>query len=138
MKLPLSMGGLSARRRREIQAQEERVRSILPAELEHVFDEHDIELTWNFLEKVFHLNKTKWKAFFEEEFKKSSRDISKQELFVRFGRVYFEEPLSKIVYRGVQSGLWFEVLKHVVKDKLREKQIESYSTRKLHNHKHGL
>lgn len=124
---------LSASKRREIEAQEERLRSILPPELEHVFDEYNIELTWNFLEKVFHLNKPKWKAFFEEEFKKSSRDISKQELFVRFGRVYFEEPLSKIVYRGVSSGLWFEVLKHVVKDKLKEKQRESNSNRRYYS-----
>jgi len=48
--------GMSARRGRELEAERKRLESILPVELRHVFEESDIDLTWDFLHKVFHLN----------------------------------------------------------------------------------
>lgn len=51
--------------------------SIIPKEVEAVFDEMDIERTWDYLQEMFTLNKKAWKEHFEEEFRTSSREYSK-------------------------------------------------------------
>ena len=117
--------GISARRRREYEAERVRLESIMPVELRHVFDEDDIDLTWDFLRKVFHLNVDKWKPVFEDEYMKSSREFSRTEIFARFGRKYFERSLKIILFRDEHDETWFIILQHIVRKKLADRKRES-------------
>ncbi len=117
--------GMSARRRREYEAERVRLESIMPVELRQLFDEDDIELTWIFLHKVFHLNTAKWKQVFEDEFLKASREFSRTEIFARFGRKYFEPSLKRILFREEDDETWFIILQHIVRKKLADRKRES-------------
>lgn len=100
--------------------------SIIPKDIQEVFDEVDIEKTWDYLEKTFHLNKTKWKGLFEEQYGKSSRQYNKVELFVRFGKEHLEEPICKIIYRDpFYSRTWMALIRFIVKHKIAEKEKEA-------------
>ena len=113
--------GQAARRRAK-----EHEESIMPLEIRQVFDETDIEKTWDYLHTTFRLNKAKWKADFEEEFRKSSRQYSKEELFIRFGKQHFEEPICILIYRkAFHSNTWMDLIKYIVRDKIMEKKREA-------------
>ena len=116
---------MSARRRREYEAERVRLESIMPVELRQLFDEDDIELTWAFLHKVFHLNVEKWKQVFESEYMKASREFSRTEIFARFGRKHFEPSLRILLYRDNDDETWFIILQHIVRKKLAERKRES-------------
>src|SRR6478736_8668553 len=77
------MGG--ARFRREQDREKERLKPVTPEDISSVFDEQDIERTWQFLENVFHLNKEKWRTHFENAYAASPKELSKMESFARFG-----------------------------------------------------
>ena len=100
--------------------------SIIPDDVKAVFDELDIEKTWDYLEKTFRLNKAKWKGLFEEHYSTSSREFSKMELFVRFGKQHLEEPICRLLFRDPNySHTWFGLIRYIVKEKIAEREKEA-------------
>lgn len=100
--------------------------SIIPDDVKAVFDEVDIEKTWDYLEKTFRLNKPKWRRLFEEQYSTSSREFSKVELFVRFGKQHLEEPICKLLFRDSNySHTWLGLIRYIVRDKIAEKEKEA-------------
>jgi hypothetical protein len=105
--------------------------SIIPRDIQDLFDEVDIERTWDYLEKTFKLNKKLWKAKFEDEYKVSSREFSKVELFVRFGKEHFEFSICQLIFRNpVYDHTWLKICRYIVKDKIEERKKEEESVRK--------
>jgi hypothetical protein len=98
--------------------------SVIPEDIRIVFDEGDIELTWDYLEKVFHFNKKVWKPIFEEKYLRSTRELTKMEIFVRFGREHFEQAINVILGRVEGHPTWLKLIRYIVRDKIREKQKE--------------
>lgn len=98
--------------------------SIIPEDVAAVFDEVDIEKTWDYLEKIFRLNKKKWKPAFEEMLLKSTREYSKVELFVRFGKKNFEPAINTLLFRGDHYPTWINLVRFIVKDKIKEAEQE--------------
>ena len=94
--------------------------SIIPREIAAVFDELDIDRTWDYLEKTFHLNKKKWKADFEQAYVKATREISKVELFVRYGREKIQPLLNQLLFRDPKHPTWFMLIRYIVKDKIKK------------------
>ena len=98
----------------------------MPLDLKAAFEEEDIEKTWKLLDEKFHVNVKKWKEVFEKMYQKSQRELSKMEVFARFGKQYLEEPIAKLVFRDPYYGhTWFELLKYVVRHKLNERKKEA-------------
>jgi hypothetical protein len=96
---------------------------IIPNDIKAVFNEVDIEKTWDYLEKTFRLNKTKWKRLFEEE-KLLPSNLSKGERFIIFGKRHLEEPICKLLFRDVgKSQTWIGLIRYIVKDKIAEKKV---------------
>lgn len=118
--------GMSARHRRHEEEERKRLTPVTPEDIRLVFDEMDIELTWDFMEKLFYLKKAEWRGLFEAVYAKSPRDITKMELFARFGLKHLKEPINKILFRHPDyEATWFEIQRHVVKHKLKERKKES-------------
>ncbi len=107
--------------------------SVIPQDISLVFDEGDIERVWNYLEKVFHFNKKVWKPIFEERYIRSSRELTKMEIFVRFGRDNFEPSINVILGRAEGHPTWLKLIRYIVRDKIKEKQKE-FDTRKNYYH----
>jgi len=98
--------------------------SVIPQDISLVFDESDVELVWDYLEKVFHLNKKVWRPIFEEKYLTSTRELSKMEIFVRFGRDNFQPAINVILGREELHPTWLKLIRYVVRDKIKEKQKE--------------
>lgn len=99
--------------------------SLMPKELQEVFDEVDIETTWDYLQKTFKLKKSKWKPRFELEFIQTTREYSKVELFARFGKKHLEKPINVLLFRDESHPTWFRLMKYIVADKLKQKEEEA-------------
>lgn len=84
------------------QREQKRLESIMPYELRAVFDETDIEKTWQYLYTTFHFNIVKWKAIYEVELENSPRGLTKMEVFARFGKQHFEKAIEYILVRKEQ------------------------------------
>ena len=83
---------------------------IVPNDIKAVFDELDIEKTWDYLEKTFRLNKIKWKRLFEEE-RLLPSNLSKGERFIIFGKRHLEEPICKLLFRDHgKSQTWIGLM----------------------------
>ncbi|MGC4023397.1 MAG: hypothetical protein QM734_16330 [Cyclobacteriaceae bacterium] len=109
--------------------------SEIPEDISKVFDEDDIEKVWQVLEKTFHVNVKVWKQNFENEFSRSTRNFSKQELFVRFGKAHLEQSLNKILARKELTPTFLNIARYVVRDKIREKKRESDEIRNYYKRK---
>lgn len=109
--------------------------SLMPKEVEAVFEETDIERTWNYLHDNFKLNKKDWKKRFEEEFTVSSREFSKMELFVRFGKEHFESAICVLLNRDpYYSHTWIKLITYMVRDKVEEKRKEAEVNRNYYRY----
>lgn len=116
----------TAKTQREERRKAEELRSIMPSELREVFEEEDIERTWEYLHSTFHFNISKWKEEYKNYLLQSPRGISKMEAFARFGRTNFQKAIDYILKRNLDySETWFNLMKFIVKDKLKEKRKES-------------
>lgn len=110
----------------KMQREQKALESIMPYELRIVFDETDIKKTWEYLHLTFRFNIEKWEALYYQRLRESPRGLSKMEVFARFGRDHFEKAINHILYRdNLHSDTWFNLLKFIVKDKLKEKKKES-------------
>ncbi|MFZ1809323.1 MAG: hypothetical protein WAU36_18965 [Cyclobacteriaceae bacterium] len=108
------------------------VSSILPKELQDVFDELDIEKTWVYLQKTFKLKTSKWKPLFDQEFKQTTREYNKVEVFARFGKKHLEKPINVLLFRGESYPTWIGLLKFIVADKLKQKEQEANHIKKVY------
>ena len=116
----------TAKMQREERRKTEELRSIMPVELREAFEEEDIERTWEYLYKTFHFNISKWKVEYKAYLMESPRGITQMEAFARFGRANFQKPIDFILKRNLDySETWFNLMKFIVKDKLKEKRKES-------------
>lgn len=109
--------------------------SDIPDDIRQVFGETDIEKVWVLLEKTFRVNVRWWKNKFEEHFRKSTRDFSKEELFVRFGKERLEPSLNIILARKELTPTWLNIIRYVVRDKIREKQREADAIKNYYKRK---
>lgn len=116
----------TAKMQRDERRKAEELRSIMPNELREVFEEEDIEKTWEYLYLTFHLNTKNWKEHYQNYLQESPRGLTKMEVFARFGRANFEKAIDHILCRNkMYSDTWFNLMKFIVKDKLKEKRKES-------------
>ena len=111
--------------------------STIPAEIRAVMDEYDIDRTWNYLADSFGslIAVKKWKEQFESEFSKSSREHTKQELFVRFIKGHLEKPMNYLLFRDESHPTINKLLAFIVKDKLAEKRLEQEGNRNYYSKK---
>lgn len=109
--------------------------SAMPEDVRLVFDEGDIRLVWDYLEETFKVNVKMWRQQFEDEFRTSSREFSKEELFVRFGLAHFEKPLNYLLYRSEGHQTWIGLIRFIVKEKIAEKQKERDELRNFYTNK---
>lgn len=108
------------------------VSSIMPKELQAVFDEVDIEKTWDYLQKTFKLKKSKWKPLFEQEYLQTTREYNKVEVFARFGKKHLEMPINVLLFRDTAYPTWIGLLKFMVSDKLKAKEQEADYVKKVY------
>ena len=111
--------------------------SVVPRDIAEVFEETDMEKVWDYLEKTFHVNKKKWKANFDGEFRKSTRDVTRIELFARFGRKHFEPALNKLLCREERHPTWFLLLRFIVVDKIKRVEEERGKVAKMYGRQSG-
>lgn len=109
--------------------------SEIPEDISKVFVETDIEKVWLVLEKTFRVNIRWWKDKFEEHFRKSTHEFSKEELFVRFGKKHLEPPLNILLARKEMTPTWLNIIRYVVRDKIREKEREADAIRNYYKRK---
>lgn len=93
-----------------------------------VADSVDIQKTFDYLEKEFHLAK-KFRKEFKVYLSKTSRNISEPEAFVRFAKQHFEQALNVIIQREHSVVL---VLGYILKSKLDEKRKEDEAMRRFY------
>jgi hypothetical protein len=98
--------------------------SVIPEDIRTVFEEPDIERVWNYMEETFHFNKKVWKPMFEEHFIRSTRELTKMEIFVRYGRDRFERAINVVLGRQEDYPTWLKLIRYIVRDKIKEKQKE--------------
>jgi hypothetical protein len=97
--------------------------SIIPNDIKAVFNDVDIDKTWDYLEKTFRLNKKQWKRLFEEE-KLLPSKLSNAERFIIFGQRHLAEPICKLLFRDyLRSETWIGLIRYIVKDKIAEKKV---------------
>jgi hypothetical protein len=107
----------------------------IPNDIGLVFDELDIERTWDYLEKFFRLNKKWWKQDFEEHYIRSTRELTKMEIFYRYGKANFQPAFNVILARAEDYPTWAKLIRYIVRDKIREKQKELEANRNYYTQK---
>ncbi len=98
--------------------------SAIPKDVAEVMDELDIDKTWDYLEKTFRLNKTRWKKDFEDAYVKSTRAYSKLELFIRYGHQNIQPGLNIILFRKDNYPTWINMIRYIVADKIQKAEEE--------------
>jgi hypothetical protein len=117
------MGNLMQRRTPE---------SLIPKDVREVFDETDIDKVWAYLRETFHLNVSRWQRVFEQEYRQSSRNMTKMEVFVRFGQRHWLKAFNIILAREELHPTWIDLLRYIVKEKIEAKRRESSENMRVH------
>lgn len=94
--------------------------SIIPQDLQEVFQITDVPKVFDYMEKTFHLNKI-WREVYKERLSETLKSIPDEEVFFRFVREEIEPPLRRVTQK---KDLTFNMVCYLLKDRIAELKKE--------------
>jgi hypothetical protein len=93
----------------------------VPEDIRRIFEEHDIEKVWDYLERTLHISRV-WRANYLKLIKETPRNVSPQEFFIQYTLKNIDPHLSVLLQRKQSPML--SIIRYVLKDKIGEKRKE--------------
>jgi hypothetical protein len=93
--------------------------SVIPEDL-RVFEESDIPLVFDYMEKTFRLHKD-WRAEFRQELASVKRGMPVEEFFFDFALRNIDPSLKKILRR--RDSVVLAMVRYLVRDKINERKL---------------
>lgn len=118
----MSFGHHNEHNKRSFYSERKEPESVIPTDILQVFEETDIDKVWETLDRVFHLNVKYWKPRFESAYKKSPHELSKMEVFFRYGRANFEKSINTLRGNQEYAHTFEKIVRYVIQAKIDEKK----------------